>query len=99
MAREMSLPVIVQRVKMLPAGDWRSGSAAALHAVGRGFESLIAHHVFWGPHGDNLCIFMEEANLFPTKSNLNGLRVRTRLFFTGMQQLPIGFLMDSFGRN
>src|SRR5580704_3093119 len=24
-------------------GDWRSGSAAALHAVGRGFESLIAH--------------------------------------------------------
>jgi len=46
-----------------------------------------------------LCIFMEEANLFPTKSNLNGLRVRTRLFFTGMQQLPIGFLMDSFGRN
>ena len=27
------------------AGDWRSGSAAALHAVGRGFESLIAHHL------------------------------------------------------
>ena len=25
-------------------GEWRSGSAAALHAVGRGFESLFAHH-------------------------------------------------------
>jgi hypothetical protein len=30
--------------KNSPSGDWRSGSAAALHAVGRGFESLIAHH-------------------------------------------------------
>ena len=25
-------------------GEWRSGSAAALHAVGRGFESLFAYH-------------------------------------------------------
>lgn len=25
-------------------GDWRSGSAGALHAQGRGFEPLIAHH-------------------------------------------------------
>ena len=30
---------------IMPAtGAWRSGSAAALHAVGRGFESLSAHH-------------------------------------------------------
>ena len=27
-------------------GEWRSGSAAALHAVGRGFESLFAYHFF-----------------------------------------------------
>ena len=27
-------------------GDWRSGSATALQAVGRGFKSLIAHHEF-----------------------------------------------------
>ena len=33
--------------KILLPGDWRSGSAAALHAVGRGFESLIAHQ---NPH-------------------------------------------------
>ena len=26
-------------------GAWRSGSAAALHAVGRGFESLSAYHL------------------------------------------------------
>src|ERR1700690_3541266 len=26
-------------------GDWRSGSAAPLHGDGRGFESLIAHHL------------------------------------------------------
>lgn len=25
-------------------GDWRSGSAGALQAQGRGFKSLIAHH-------------------------------------------------------
>lgn len=25
---------------------WRSGSATALQAVGRGFKSLIAHHEF-----------------------------------------------------
>ena len=25
-------------------GDWRSGSAGALQALGRGFKSLIAHH-------------------------------------------------------
>ena len=36
-------------------GEWRSGSAAALHAVGRGFESLFAYHFplgnshFFGP--------------------------------------------------
>ena len=29
------------------SGDWRSGSAAALHAVGRRFESFIAHHFFY----------------------------------------------------
>jgi hypothetical protein len=27
-------------------GEWRSGSAAVLHTVGRGFESLFAHHLF-----------------------------------------------------
>lgn len=26
-------------------GDWRSGSAGALQAQGRGFKSLIAHHM------------------------------------------------------
>ena len=35
--------------KILAWGDWRSGSAAALHAVGRGFESLIAHHSQFTP--------------------------------------------------
>jgi hypothetical protein len=29
---------------LLPVGDWRSGSAGALQAQGRGFKSLIAHH-------------------------------------------------------
>ena len=29
-------------------GEWRSGSAAALHAVGRGFESLFAYHFSFG---------------------------------------------------
>ena len=29
-------------------GEWRSGSAAALHAVGRGFESLFAYHFYLG---------------------------------------------------
>ena len=29
-------------------GEWRSGSAAALHAVGRGFESLFAYHFSLG---------------------------------------------------
>src|SRR5581483_2729339 len=37
-------PARIRRNISLGAGDWRSGSAAALHAVGRGFESLIAHH-------------------------------------------------------
>lgn len=31
------------------SGDWRSGSAGALHAQGRGFKSLIAHQHLKGP--------------------------------------------------
>jgi hypothetical protein len=41
---QMSLPPAPFHAKIASSGDWRSGSAAALHAVGRGFESLIAHH-------------------------------------------------------
>ena len=34
----------VAELAPLLEGEWRSGSAAALHAVGRGFESLFAYH-------------------------------------------------------
>ena len=48
---QMGLPPAPFHAKIASSGDWRSGSAAALHAVGRGFESLIAHQfpVLCGP--------------------------------------------------
>ncbi len=57
---------------MVALGDWRSGSAAALHAVGRGFESLIAHHFFRkGPRADdsNWENFCQEYAYIPRDSN------------------------------
>ena len=35
---------LVSGSKYLVQGAWRSGSASRLHRVGRGFESLSAHH-------------------------------------------------------
>ena len=42
-------------------GEWRSGSAAALHAVGRGFESLFAYHFFPG----EFALFWPPARICP----------------------------------
>jgi hypothetical protein len=68
----MSLPRLEFGAKCHRLGDWRSGSAAALHAVGRGFESLIAHHSF-GPVN-----FRKEA--FVSQGLPRSVRMRTFFF-------------------
>ena len=47
-------------------GEWRSGSAAVLHTVGRGFESLFAHHFFFV-----FSLFLAPKRI---RTNLRGIR-------------------------
>ena len=52
-------------------GDWRSGSAGALHAQGRGFEPLIAHQILCrqGIFGPLPVLFSEPLTTVPGRPN------------------------------
>ena len=55
-----------------PMGDWRSGSAGALQAQGRGFKSLLAHHMSLKTEAICFGFFIYQAFLSPSH-NREGL--------------------------
>ena len=54
-------------------GDWRSGSATALQAVGRGFKSLIAHHEIKRP-SNGAFSFIKRKPVRRSPKNMNDTR-------------------------